>query len=78
MVTRATESSVEVRFVGGPRDGMTKVYPRDPIVVACASEARERRCPRGLYRTNGALSSEGVLTAVWKPLKVKPVAEEND
>lgn len=42
-----------VEFKGGPRDGKTGKYSRNPKIVACASEWLAAGMNRGLYKWNG-------------------------
>lgn len=61
---------VTVKFVGGPRDGKTVAYPKDPIMLGCHDEAREVGM-FGVYRTGGSIvprATEGEVTATWEEL----------
>lgn len=58
---------VLVTFIGGPRDGQHKNYPRNPHSIGCVDEWKAAGIKKGLYRV--AKGQEGpFLNATWVEL----------
>lgn len=55
---------VLVSFVGGPRDGQHKNYPRNTRNICCADERRAAGKKKGLYKL-GKNDTSPFLTAKW-------------
>lgn len=67
MVVRArkTNDPCKVLFLGGPRHGNYRDYPRDPVAIGCITEATKKGM-HGLYRTTKFCG--GQITMEWKEL----------
>lgn len=68
MVVRArmTNERCKVLFLGGPRHGNYRDYPRDPVVLGCITEAH-KKAMHGIYRT--VKFKDGEVTMEWKEIK---------
>lgn len=64
MVKRVTKEPCKVLFIGGPRHGNYREYPRDPVILGCVTEAKAANMA-GLYRTTKF--EDGVVTMTWHP-----------
>jgi hypothetical protein len=58
---------VLVSFVGGPRDGQHKNYPKNPRVIGCVDEWKAAGIKKGLYKVPKDQTGP-FITANWVEL----------
>ena len=56
-------NGIKVAFVGGPRAGTSRVYPRNPRTIGCVTEAHAKGM-HGVYKTPLETWKEAGLTSV--------------
>jgi hypothetical protein len=71
---RLTQEPCKVLFLGGPRHGNFKSFPRDPVIVGCVV-APTAKGLFGVYKSK--TFKDGVVTMEWKELTNKVKAQHS-